>query len=232
MARTASERGQVTDSLLALLWVAVLILGSGAVVLARAWGLPSTHARDLLHVAAGVWVLGWPSWDGLVAPLAIVVVAAVAMSLVPAAARKLAVVDRFRRSMAEGDEKFLGLILYGVSVAVMTGIGLAHRPFPAAAALMALTLGDGLGGLIGRRFGRRFYSTGLGKRKTFEGSAAVAVFSGVGVLASTALFDVALGPWPLVMLALVAAAAEGLAPRGTDNIAVPAAVWIAAEMVI
>lgn len=221
----------MTDPVLALVWVAVLVLGSGAVVLARSLGLPPTCARDALHVGAGVWVLGWPWWDGLAAPLAIVVVAAVAIGLVPAASTKVALVDRFRGSVAGGDEKFPGLILYTVSFAVMTALGLAHRPFPAAAALMALALGDGVGGLLGRRFGRRSYSTRLGKRKTFAGSAAVAVFTVAGVLASAALFDVALGVWPALVLSLVAAATEGLAPRGTDNIAVPAAVWVVAELV-
>lgn len=222
----------MTDPLLALLWVAVLVLGSAAVVLARSLGLAATDARDVLHVGAGVWVLGWPWWDGLAAPLAIVAAAVVVVGLVPAAAARAPGADRFRRSVAEGDEKFLGLILYTVSFAVMTGIGLAHRPFPAAAALMALALGDGLGGLFGSRFGRWFYSTGVGKPKTVEGSAAVAVFTAVGVLASAALFDVEIGTWPVLVLALVAGAAEGLAPQGTDNIAVPAAVWAVAELLV
>lgn len=231
MARTARKRGQVTDSLLALLWVVVLVLGSSAVVLARSRGLPPTHARDALHVGAGVWVLGWPWWNGLVAPMAIVGVALLAVGLVPAVAARLPAIDRFRGSVAAGDEKYLGLVLYTASFAAMTGIGLARRPFPAAAALMALALGDGLGGLLGRRFGRRTYSTGLGKRKTLEGSAAVAVFTAIGVLVAAEVFDVELGAWTLLVLALVAAAAEALAPRGTDNIAVPAAVWVAADLV-
>jgi phytol kinase len=220
----------VTDPLLALLWVAVLVLGGGAVVLAHLLGLAPTHARDALHVGAGVWVLGWPWWNGVAAPLAIVAAAVVAVGLVPTAAGRVPAVDRFRRSVAEGDEQLLGLILYTVSFALMTGLGLAHRPFPAAAALMALALGDGLGGLLGRRLGRRFYSTGIVKPKTFEGSGAVAVFTAVGVLVSAALFDVEIGARPVLVLALVAASAEGLAPRGTDNIAVPAAVWAVAEL--
>lgn len=222
----------MTDPLLALLWVAVLVLGTGAVVLARSLGLPPTHARDVLHVGAGVWVLGWPWWDGLAAPLATVITAMAAIGVVPAAAKKIAAVDRFRRSVAEGDERFLGVILYTVSFAVMTGLGLAHRPFPAAAGLLALALGDGLGGLLGRRFGRRFYSTGVGKAKTFEGSAAVATFTAVGILAAATLFDVEIGAWSIVVVALVAALAEGLAPQGTDNIAVPAAVWTVAELLV
>lgn len=147
------------------------------------------------------------------------------------AATRVPGVNRILQSVVEGDERFLGLVLYTVSFAVMTGLGLAHRPFPAAAALLALALGDGLGGLVGRRFGRRSYSTRLGKRKTLLGSVAVAVFAAAGVLASAALFGVALGAWPVLLLSLVAAGTEGLAPRGSDNLAVPAAVWAAAELI-
>lgn len=222
----------MTDPVLALLWVGVLAVGVGAVVIAHARGLSANHARDALHVGAGVWVPGWPWWDGLVAPLALVGAAVVVTGLVPTAAARVPAVDRFRQSVVARDEDFQGLVLYTVSFAVMTWLGLAHRPFPAAAALLALALGDGVGGLVGRRFGRRFYSTPLGKRKSLEGSAAVAVFAAVGVVLSAVLFDVGVGAGVVLILAVVAAGFEGLAPRGTDNIAVPAAVWATAELII
>lgn len=222
----------MTDPVLALLWAGILAVGVGIVVVAHARGLSANHARDALHVGAGVWVLGWPWWDGLIAPLGLVGAAVVVTGLVPTAAARVPGVDRFRRSVVARDEDFRGLVLYTVSFAVMTWVGLAHRPFPAAAALLALALGDGVGGLVGRRFGRRSYSTPLGKRKSLEGSAAVAVCAAVGVVASTVLFHVELGAGAVLVLALVAAGAEGLAPRGADNIAVPAAVWVAAELIL
>lgn len=221
----------MTDPVLAVCWMAVLVGSLVAVALARTRGLPATSARDALHVGAGVWVVSWPAWDGLAAPLAVVAVAVAVIGSMPMAATRVPGVNRILQSVVEGDERFLGLVLYTVSFAVMTGLGLAHRPFPAAAALLALALGDGLGGLVGRRFGRRSYSTRLGKRKTLLGSVAVAVFAAAGVLASAALFGVALGAWPVLLLSLVAAGTEGLAPRGSDNLAVPAAVWAAAELI-
>lgn len=226
----------MTDPGLAAIWMAVLAGGVGATVLARRLGLPSTHARDLLHVGAGVWVLGWPWWDGTLAPLALVGGAVVAVALVPVLARRSRAVDRFRRSVVGGDEVYGGLVVYSVSFAVMTGLGLAGipwlglapHPFPAAAALWALALGDGLGGLVGRRYGWLSYATRWGKRKTVVGSVAVAVFAGLGAWAAAAWLGAAVPAWQFPVLGAAAAAAEGLAPRSSDNLVVPVVVFAVA----
>ncbi len=223
----------MSDPVLAAGWVAVLAAGAGGTLVGRRLGLSATHARDLLHVGAGVWVLGWPWWNGLAAPLAIVVVATVAMALVPTLAPRVPLVDRFRRSVAAGDETFAGLVAYTLAFAVMTGLALAGvpplgldaAPFPAAAALWALALGDGVGGLVGRRYGRLSYATRWGKRKTVEGSVAVAVLAAVGALAAAAWFGVGVPAWHFPVLGAVAAVAEGLAPRSSDNLLVPAVVF-------
>lgn len=221
----------MSDLTMAVLWLAVLAGGVGITVLAHRLGLSAAHARDLLHVGAGLWVLGWPWWDGLVAPLAIVAGAAVAVALVPAAARRFESVDRFRRSVAGGDEVFGGLVVYTLAFAVMTALGLTAWPapvYPAAAGLLALSLGDGVGGLVGRRFGRLHYTVPWGKRKSVKGSVAVAVFAALGAALAAAWFTAGIGPWRAIALGAVAAVTEGLAPRGTDNALVPAAVWGAA----
>lgn len=227
----------MTDPVLAAIWVIVLAVGIIAVARLRRLGLPPTHARDLVHVGAGVWVLGWPWWDGPAAPLTIVAAAAVGVAAVPVAARQLEPVARLRRSVAEGDEGFGGVVVYTLSFAVMTAIGLTAEPFPAAAfpaaaALWALAIGDGLGGLIGRRLGRHFYTTALGKRKSVEGSAAVAAFAALGAVAAGVWFGVEVAVWEVAVLGGAAAAAEGLAPRGTDNALVPAAVWAVALVLV
>lgn len=224
-----------SDLVLTVLWLAVLAVGLGVTVLARHLGLLATHARDLLHVGAGVWVLGWPWWDGRVAPLAIVGGATVLVALVPAAARHFEPAARFHRSVAGGDESFGGLVAYTLSFAVLTTVGLAAEPFPAAAfpaaaGLLALALGDGLGGLVGRRWGRLAY-TAAGKRKSLEGSVAVAVFAALGAATAAAWLGADIPVWQVAVLGAVAAVAEGLAPRGSDNIAVPAAVWLIAVLV-
>ena len=223
----------MTDPVLAAAWMLLLGAGAATVVGARRLGVPATYARDLLHVGAGVWVLGWPWWDGVVAPLAIVATAAVGVTLVPLAAGRIEPAARFHASVAGDDEAFGGIVVYTLSFAVMTALGVTAEPFPAAAfpaaaALWALALGDGLGGLIGRRFGRHFYAAPLGKRKSMEGSAAVAAFATLGAAAAAAWLGVDVAPWKLAALGGVAAVAEGVAPRSTDNATVPAAVWTVA----
>jgi dolichol kinase len=225
----------MSDGILAVSWLAILAGGLSASVLARRLGLSATHARDLLHVGAGVWVLGWPYWDGLAAPLTIVWAAAAAVALVPVAAPRFEPADRFRRSVSGDDEAFGGLVVYTLAFAVMTTLGLTARPFPAAAApaaagLLALALGDGLGGLIGRRFGRLRYALPWGKRKSVEGSVAVAGFAALGVMIAAAWLGADVAAWRVPALGLVAALAEALAPRGTDNAVVPVAVWATARM--
>lgn len=184
-----------------------------------------------------MWVLGWPWWSGLTAPLVIVGAAALVVSLVPPLAGRLEPAARLRRSVADGDEAFAGVVVYTLAFAALTAIGLTARPFPAgafpaAAALWALSLGDGLGGLIGRRYGRHDYATPLGKRKSVEGSTAVAVFSALGAAAAGAWLGADIAAWQAVVLGGTAAVVEGLAPRGTDNALVPVAVWGVAVLLV
>lgn len=70
-------------------------------------------------------------------------------------------------------------------------------------AMGALSIGDGLGGFIGGEFGKAGYRIPWAKRKTYLGSVAVA-----------------LG-------ALAASLVEAVSPRSSDNLLVPAVVFLA-----
>jgi dolichol kinase len=220
----------VTDLTLVPIWLAVLVAGVVGCVIVRAAGLASTYVRDLLHVGAGVWVVGWPWWDHATAPIAIVAGVAVATALVPVAARFSRSVDRFRRSVASGDERFGGLIWYTLSYATLTAIGMTGDPFPAAAGLLALSLGDGLGGAVGRRFGTYRYRAPHGKAKSFEGTLTVFAAATGGVVAAAAITGADLAPAVALSLGATAALAEAAAPRGSDNALVPAAVFAMAHL--
>lgn len=219
----------MTDASWLVLWLAVLGAGLSAVVVLHRLGLRATYARDLLHVGTGSWVLGWPAWREPALPIALVLGAAAATSLVPVASRRLAVAARFERSVSGGDERFGGLVLYTLAFAAGTWLGLTREPFPAAAALLALSLGDGVGGAVGRRFGRLRYAAPGGKRKSVEGSVAVGVMGAAGAALAAAWFDAPAGLGVIAALGVTAAAAEALSPRGIDNLLVPAAVWLVAD---
>lgn len=221
----------MTDASLLVVWLAVLGAGIGAVVILHERGLPSTYGRDLLHVGAGAWVLGWPAWSSPVLPIALVVLAAAATVAVPIASRRLALAASFERSVSGGDESWRGLVLYTLAFAVFTVAGLGVEPFPAAAALLALSLGDGIGGLVGRKLGRVHYRAPGAKKKSIEGSIVVAVMAALGAAFASAWLGAPVGVEVALGIGIVAAVAEALSPRGTDNIVVPGAVWLFASLV-
>lgn len=211
----------MNDALLLAMWIGLVLSAIAFCVGARRKGVATTHLRDLVHVGAGLWPLGWPMWQAKAAPLALALAGATATFLVPRA-KALA---GFQQSISDADERWSGVQLYGVAFALATGLGLSRWPFESAAALLALSLGDGIGGAIGKRFGRHFFSAPGGKRKSFEGSLAVATLAAVGVALAAAVFAVPLALGTLLAAAAIAALAEALAPAGTDNLVIPAAVF-------
>lgn len=213
------------DAGLAALWVAILVGGLLVAAALARLGLPRTHVRDVVHVGAGVWPLGWPAWHGRGAPLAIVWGALLAMAALPLWAGRVAAVARLQEAVTSESERWSGLVLYTLSVAVLTTVGLFRAPFAAAAALFALALGDGVGGAVGLAFGRRHYRVLGGKAKSLEGSFVVALFSTAGVLLAARVFSASIPLGVAVLAGGVAALAEAVSPRATDNVVLPGCVF-------
>ena len=141
----------MNDPLWAAVWGAALAAGLGGVVLLRRMGVPRTYARDVLHVGAGVWVLGWPAWTSWPVPVAIAWAGFAVLALLKGVSFLRPVVE----SVSGDDERWTGVVAYAGSFAALTTLALARgHLLPAACAALALSLGDGLGGLVGRRFGR------------------------------------------------------------------------------
>lgn len=215
-----------------VVWTAVLVGGVGACLVLRRLGVATTYTRDVLHVGAGVWVLGWPGWSGWPAPVGLCALALAGTIALGRLSARSSLARRIVGTFASGDEHWSGLVEYTLSFTVMTALAL--RPggsaFPAAAALLALALGDGMGGLVGRHLGRRRFAVPGGKQKSVEGSLTVAIGAAVGATWAAALYAPSVS---LPIIALVgggAAVAEAASPRGTDNLIVPAAVWALAEL--
>lgn len=221
----------MSDLALGVGWLVVLAAGLGGCVVVRALGLPATYVRDVLHVGAGVWIVGWPWWDGAALPSAIVATVAVATALMPRLARRSHLAARLVRAVTSGDERWTGLVHYTLAYAVFTVVGLTGDPFPAATALLALSLGDGIGGAVGRAFGRHRFRAPGAKRKSLEGSVVVALGGMVAAAVAAALFGQPASAVAVLAIGVVAATVEALAPRGTDNILIPVAVWLTATVV-
>jgi len=207
-------------------WIGLLAAAGAVCIAARRSGVEPTYLRDLVHVGAGAWALGWPLWTSRLAPIGLAVAGAAATFAVPALASRAAVLGRFRDSISDATERWSGVRLYALSVAAGTVLGFMVAPLPAAAALLALALGDGVGGLIGRLWGRHGFSPPGAKRKTVEGSIGVPLFSALGIALAQLLLRAPVAMLPLAAGGAAAALAEAFAPEGTDNALVPAAVWI------
>lgn len=217
------------DGLLVLVWSGVFTAGLGACLWLARWGLPRTYVRDLLHVGAGAWPLGWKAWHSPWPPVLVALTGSLLLLSVPVLARRSAAARRLVGAVSGEGEAWSGLVLYGLSAAAFTAAGLLGRaPFPAAAALLSLALGDGFGGLVGRTWGRHRFRVSWAKTKSAEGSVVVAALAAVGTVMAGLLFGVPLSPARLVGAGAAAALAEALAPRATDNVLVPLAVWVVA----
>jgi phytol kinase len=130
-----------------------------------------------------------------------------------------------------------GTVYFAISITILFGLlwrtnGDIDRVVIAAAAVMAMTWGDGMASIVGQGYGKRFYDV-FAHRRSWEGTAAMALSTFL-VVGATLLFlpgsawsaaSVTILPAKAMLMALtaalVAAAAEGVSPAGTDNLTVP-----------
>lgn len=119
----------------------------------------------------------------------------------------------------------LGLVFYAVSYTLLA-LFFASKPYVIAAGILPMAYGDAAASLVGEKWGKRRY--GLIAEKSMEGSAAMFLVSSVSLVASlfyfSMFYDFSVLDKLVAALAAVAVAAvaEGLSPRGFDNLTVPA----------
>jgi dolichol kinase len=195
----------------------------------RRLGWQQRVTRKIIHIGAGMWIWGilalFDAWYIGIIPFATFIV--------------LNYVFYRRQSFStmDTDESTPGTVYFSISITVLfcllwrTG-GTEDRVPVAAAATMAMTLGDAAASLVGYRWGAHPYRV-LGHTRSWEGTAAMAAVSLVAIGATLAwLSGSALSPNSVPMTAsqvlvttivgaAVATVAEGLSPAGTDNLSVP-----------
>lgn len=218
----------MSDAVLVLAWLFVLLLGLGFVTWVRRLGVSRTHARDLLHVGAGVWCFGWPWWRVVWIPVAITCGALLLIAAVPLVSSRVRALGRLQQAISGGDERWTGVLLYTASFALFTAIALLRGPmFPAAAALLALAIGDGIGGAAGVHFGKRRYRFPWAKPKSLEGTVVVALGAALGVSLAAAFFGGEVTLTRVLVASAIAGLIEAASPRASDNLLLPLAVWLA-----
>jgi phytol kinase len=119
-----------------------------------------------------------------------------------------------------------GLVYYCVAFLVLAFL-FWDRPVIVAVGMLPLAYGDGMGAVIGRKFGTHQYR--LLDKKTVEGSLAVFGATAIAVLAGLAFYGMPLinAAWMSLAIGAITAMVEAIAPYGLDNLAIPASAVIA-----
>ncbi len=113
-----------------------------------------------------------------------------------------------------------GLVYYCLMFTVLAGL-FAKNPAVVAVGMLPLAYGDGLGAVIGRKFGRHPYR--IIDKKSIEGSLAVFAGTAVSLLVGMAYYGVPLqdAAWMSAAIGIVIMVVEGVTPKGLDNLAIP-----------
>ena len=185
--------------------------------------------RKIIHIGAGMWIWGilalFDTWTIGIIPFATFIVLNY-------------VFYRFQIFKAmDAVDSSPGTVYFAISITVLftllwrTGGTLDRVPI-AAAAVMAMTWGDGLASIVGQKYGKHIYTT-FGHQRSREGSIAMAIAAFLVILLTllwlpgSALSpnSVALPFWGVLLLTVIGTAvsttAEALSPAGTDNLSVP-----------
>jgi phytol kinase len=202
---------------------------AAAEFLRRTLGIPQELTRKLVHVGAGMWVFGalalFDHWQAGVLPFATFI-----------AANYLFYRYRLLGAM-DAEDSPPGTVYFALAVTLL--FGLLWRPQQpgdrapfAVAGTMALTWGDALAALVGKRYGQHRYRI-WGSQRSLEGSAAMfaaaslAMFLALALLPGSVLCPLAppIGTPRALAAALLGAGAatltEAISPHGSDNLSVP-----------
>jgi len=170
--------------------------------------------RKWIHIAVGHWVflaLAWMEhWYVAVTPLLF-------FTLV-----NWITLKRGTGRMNQVERVSYGTVYYPIALALLVLFFFEQEPMALVAGSMVLAWGDGLAALVGKRFGKTFYTRGK-IRRSFEGSIAMFLASFL-VLTVTFLFYEE-PTWLAVsygfLLANIAALIEAVSYRDTDNLLIP-----------
>jgi len=190
---------------------------------------PHDLTRKIIHIGAGMWIWGilalFDHWI---------------YGLVPFATFILLNYIFYRRRLfqaMDSADATPGTVYFAISITVLFALfwrtgGLPDHVPVAAAAVMAMTLGDAFASIVGVRWGRHIYTL-FGHPRSWEGTMTMALVSFVAIYLTLRLLpgsalspnSVPLPPgmalWHALLGSVVAASAEGAAPAGADNLTVP-----------
>lgn len=197
----------------------VLVVFGLLVVSEIVWRISDIHpeyTRKFVHISVGSFVAFWPLFLSRpqIAALSLVFIAGVAASHYLNAFRAIRSVQR----------PTWGEIFFAVAVGLLAYV--AHFGWVYLAALLHMSIADGLAAIIGTKFGRSTQYYVFGARKSAIGSVTFLIIS-LAILNGYALFTPAVFSLWFIPLAAAATIIENLGVRGLDNLFVPLLVAVA-----
>ncbi|MCJ7463199.1 MAG: phosphatidate cytidylyltransferase [Thermoplasmata archaeon] len=204
------------------------VYGYVACVVALSWVLRDRvkNSRKLVHILTGGIIFFWWSFDSRLVMAGLAAFPFVPLLLL---ATPKSPVGFLRRSplgarSSEGHE--YGLVMYAISWTVIAYF-LFGDLVAASIAIAAMSFGDGMGDLVGRRFGRLRYMP----HRTLEGSLAVFIATMLGIIAINWFYFGVVGytggtgpellfPFALAVGGFVACL-EAMTPGSVDNLVIP-----------
>ncbi len=179
--------------------------------LTRAKQVHAELTRKLVHVAVGTFVAFWPfflSWRQIqLLSLAFFVVVCISI--------------RFNifRSIHAVKRNIMGELLFAMVIGVLALI--STNPWVFMAAMLHLSIADGLAAVVGLGWGDTNSYKVLGRAKSIAGTAAFIVASFFILVAYSLLSGSSTSLLTILWLPFAAAATENIAVQGTDNLVIP-----------
>ena len=204
------------------------VYGYVAAVVIVSWAAKDKvrNPRKLLHILTGGIVFFWWSFDTRMIMAGLAAAPFVVLLLLCTPASPLEALKRGPLGSRSSEGHPYGLVLYAASWTLMAFF-LFHDLFAASIAVASMAFGDGMGELVGRKYGKHEYL----RKRTIEGSTAVfaATFLSVLVL-NWFYFDIIVyvhGGAPDMLLLFAASVAgmvtclEAVTPGQIDNLVIP-----------
>lgn len=204
------------------------VYGYVSCVLVLAWALKNRvrNRRKIVHILTGGIVFFWWTFDSraVMAGLAAFPFVIILLLATPRSPVKFLRTSPLGARSSEGHP--YGLVLYAVSWTTVAYL-LFDDLFAASVAIAAMSFGDGMGELVGRRYGKHSYM----HNRTLEGSASVFFATAFSVLVlSWFYFDLiaySFGEPPkilslfAVVVGMFVTVLEALTPGPIDNLVLP-----------
>lgn len=176
--------------------------------------LRGEKSRGLVHVLVGCYIASWPFFMSM----GVIQLIALAMLIVIALSRRFHIFQGIHAVK----RKTYGEFFFPISVGLCALITQTDLIFMAA--ILHLSLADGLASLVGTKWGGSTKYRVFGQNKSWLGTGVFYVLS-TAIIGSITLGNMHLflhaNVWVLALLPLIASVIEGLAVYGTDDLLVP-----------